>query len=131
MYIPGVETKQAQEVRVCFGEKENKRKDSQRRFLSQTGAGRGSPERSWVQGERGGVNMWMMGRGAVESTITVVKGSHSSALPSDSVWLGVTSGNCLMSQAGGHMTAQSEGQVVTEHSTHTFIKTCSLQRYTE
>lgn len=37
---------------------------------------------------------------AMENTETGVKRSHSSSLQSDSVWLGVTSQGCFMSQAG-------------------------------
>lgn len=65
------------------------------------------------------------GPAAVRSTQAVLRRSHSSSLQSDSVWLGVTSGGCFMSQAGGHMIAQG---LNTAPHIHTFIKTCTNTR---
>ena len=61
----------------------------------QTGAGRGSLERSWVRATEGRQHT-DDGPGAAESAETALRRSHSSTLRSDSVGLGVTSGGCLI-----------------------------------
>lgn len=100
------------QVKVCF--EEDKEKVSASPLCLCVRQEQGEDHWRWVErelseGKRGETThrWWELWRG----TQTVLNRSHSSKLQSDSVWLGVTSESCFMSQAGGHMIAQHEGRL--------------------